>query len=131
MPDTSGLTSLVSRFSAAETLNRFKAALATRGVTLFAEIDHAAGAAAVGLNLRSTVVLIFGNAKAGTPLMQRDQRIGIDLPLKALIWEDENGATQISYNEPSWVGERHHLADPVLGAMSNLLKALAHEAAQG
>jgi uncharacterized protein (DUF302 family) len=70
-------------------------------MTVFARIDHAAGAAEVGLPLRPTELLIFGSAKGGTPLMQSDQAVGIDLPLKALVWEDANGKTWLSYNDPN------------------------------
>src|SRR5262249_18534229 len=78
----------------------------TRGLTVFARIDHAAGAAEVGLSLPPTWLLIFGNAKAGTPLMQSAQTIGIDLPLKALVWQDASGKTWLSYNDPAWLAKR-------------------------
>jgi hypothetical protein len=81
-----GLTTLPSAFGAKETMDRLQAEVKARGMTVFARVDHAAGAAQVGLSLRPTEVLIFGNAKAGTPLMQSNQSIGIDLPLKVLVW---------------------------------------------
>src|SRR5271166_5866282 len=86
-----GLTTIASAHEPAETISRFEAALRDKGMTLFARIDHAAGATEVGLSLRPTVLLIFGSAKAGTKLMQADQTIGIDLPLKALVWQDDTG----------------------------------------
>src|SRR5262249_59751021 len=86
------------------------AEIKAKGMTVFARIDHAAGAAQAGLSLRPTEVLIFGNAKAGTPLMQSNQTIGIDLPLKALVWQDAVGKVWLSYNEPSWLAEPHGLA---------------------
>src|SRR5262249_56845935 len=90
-----------------ETMDRLEAAVKAKGLTIFARIDHAAGAAEVGLSLRPTAVLIFGNAKAGTPLMQSNQTTGIDLPLKALVWQDESGKTWLSYNDPNWLANRH------------------------
>ncbi len=77
------------------------------GMTVFARIDHAAGAKAVDMPLRPTELLIFGNARGGTPLMQAQQTVGIDLPLKALAWEDADGKTWLSYNEPAWLAARH------------------------
>src|SRR5258705_8720141 len=101
------------------------------GMRVFARINHAAGAAAAGLSLRPTEVLIFGNAKAGTPLMQSVQTVGIDLPLKALIWQDAAGKTWISYNEPGWIAQRHGIADAqaVVNKMANLLSAISRKAA--
>ena len=102
-----------------------------KGLTVFARIDHAAGAAAVGLPLRPTELLIFGNAKGGTPLMQSIQSIGIDLPLKALVWQDASGGTWLSYNDPSWLAKRHGLGLEVeapVSAMTAALSAVAKEA---
>ncbi|MDB6043670.1 MAG: hypothetical protein JWM63_2221 [Gammaproteobacteria bacterium] len=84
----------------------------------FAHIDHAAGAAAVGLFLRPTELLIFGNARGGTPLMESVQTIGIDLPLKALLWQDESGITWLSYNNPNWLAKRHELDPEAWAAVS-------------
>ncbi|MFN5410049.1 DUF302 domain-containing protein, partial [Bradyrhizobium sp.] len=92
-----GLITLRSSFGPEETMNRFEAEVRAKGMTVFAHIDHAAGAAAVGLPLRPTDLLIFGAAKGGTPLMQVAQTIGIDLTLKALVWQDEAGTTFLSY----------------------------------
>jgi uncharacterized protein (DUF302 family) len=97
-----GLTTIPSSYGPKDTTDRLEAEIKARGMTLFARIDHAAGAAEVGLSLRPTEVLIFGNAKGGTPLMQSNQTIGIDLPLKVLVWQDASGKTWISYNDPSW-----------------------------
>src|SRR5215831_12087513 len=93
---TPGLITIESRYGPEETMNRFEAEVRARGMTVFAHIDHAAGAAAVGLALRPTELLIFGNAKSGTPLMQSTQTLGIDLPLKALVWQDASGKTRLS-----------------------------------
>ena len=120
-----GLTTLRSSYRPHDTMNRLEAEVKARGMTVFARIDHAAGAAGAGLSLPPTEVLIFGNAKAGTPLMQSVQTIGIDLPLKALIWQDASGVTWLSYNDPVWLAERHGLASETSTAIGNLSAALA------
>ena len=96
-----GLTTIPSSYGPKDTMERLEAAVRAKGLTVFARIDHTAGAAEVGLSLRPTEVLIFGNAKGGTPLMQANQTIGIDLPLKALVSQDASGNTWLSYNDPS------------------------------
>jgi uncharacterized protein (DUF302 family) len=121
-----GLTTIRSSHGPKDTMNRLEAEVKAKGMTVFARIDHAAGAAAVGLSLRPTELLIFGNAKGGTPLMQSNQKIGIDLPLKALVWEDASGATWLSYNDPSWLAKRHGLGPEVELAVSAM--AAAHNA---
>src|SRR5882672_7122072 len=98
-----GLTSIQSSFGPKATMDRLDAEISGREMIVFARIDHAAGAAEVGLTLRPTELIIFGNARGGTPLMQSVQTVGIDLPLKVLVWEDTAGKTWISYNEPSWI----------------------------
>jgi len=95
-----GLTTIKSHRGARETMNRLEEAVKARGMTVFARIDHAAGASAVGMPLNPTEVLIFGNARGGTPLMQSVPTIGIDLPLKALVWQDASGETWLSFNDP-------------------------------
>lgn len=126
-----GLITLRSSFGPEETMNQFEAEVRAKGMTVFAHIDHAAGAAAVELPLRPTDLLIFGAAKGGTPLMQAEQTIGIDLPLKVLVWQDEAGTTFLSYNDPAYLTRRHGLgngANPVVEAMSRALKAIAAKA---
>jgi uncharacterized protein (DUF302 family) len=128
-----GLTSLQSAFGPKETMDRLEAEVKSRGMTVFARIDHARGAADVGLDLRPTEVLVFGNAKGGTPLMQSNQSIGIDLPLKALVWKDQSGTVWLSYNEPGWLAKRHGLgaaAQPALEALAAMLKSLAKGATE-
>jgi uncharacterized protein (DUF302 family) len=123
-----GLVNIASSHGPEETMSRFEAEVRARGLTVFAHIDHAAGAAAAGMSLRPTELLIFGNARGGTPLMQSVQTIGIDLPLKALVWQDASGTTWLSYNDPGWVAHRHGLgreADATLSALSALLSGLA------
>src|ERR1700690_4399078 len=102
-----GLITIGSRFDFRTTLEKLEQAIASNGMTLLARIDHAEGASLAGLSLRPTVVLIFGNAKAGTPLMQASRAIGIDLPLKILVWEDDNGQTKMTYNDVEWLAKRH------------------------
>jgi uncharacterized protein (DUF302 family) len=126
-----GLITLRSAFGPQETMNRLEAEVRAKGMTVFAHIDHAAGAVAAGLPLRPTDLLIFGAAKGGTPLMQQQQTIGIDLPLKALVWQDEAGATYLSYNYPTYLTQRHGLGEavkPVVDAMSGILKDVAAKA---
>ena len=126
-----GLVSVQSRVSASETLDRLLSAIAARKLTVFARVDHAAGAASVGMPLRPTEVVLFGNPKGGTPLMQECQTAGIDLPLKALVWQDAEGKVWLTYNDPAWIGQRHGLGGasaPAANAMTALMGALAQEA---
>ena len=126
-----GLTSIQSSFGPKETMDRLVAEIRAKGMSVFARIDHAAGAAEVGLTLRPTELIIFGNARGGTPLMQAAQTVGIDLPLKALVWEDAAGKTWISYNEPKWIVQRHDVANaqPIVTKMADLLSAISTAAA--
>jgi uncharacterized protein (DUF302 family) len=112
-------------------MDRLATEIQTKGMKVFARIDHAAGAAEVGLTLRPTELIIFGNARGGTPLMQLAQTVGIDLPLKALVWQDAAGKTWLSYNEPSWIAQRHGVADaePIVSKMADLLSAISRKAA--
>jgi uncharacterized protein (DUF302 family) len=126
-----GLTTIRSSYGPKDTMNRLEAEVKAKGLTVFARIDHAAGAAEVGLPLPPTELLIFGNAKGGTPLMQATQSIGIDLPLKALVWQDASGATWLSYNDPAWLAKRHglgHEVDPTVSALAAALNAVARTA---
>ena len=129
-----GLITIGSRNSVKVTVDRLEARLKVTGVTVFARIDHAAGAASAGMPLRPTELLIFGNPKAGTPLMQANQTIGIDLPLKILVWEDDSGGVWITYNDPTWLAKRHNLggnAAAAVKAMGDALTKLAEAAAAG
>jgi len=126
-----GLITIRSSYGPEDTMSRFEAEVRAKGMTVFARVDHAAGARAVGLSLRPTELLIFGNAKAGTPLMQSMQTIGIDLPLKALVWQDASGSTWLSYNDPSWLAKRHgsgREVETTVGAMAAALNAIARTA---
>jgi uncharacterized protein (DUF302 family) len=119
-----GLITIRSSFGPEDTMTRLEAEVKAKGLTVFARIDHAAGAAAVGLPLRPTDLIIFGNAKGGTPLMQQAQTAGIDLPLKALVWQDEQGATWLSYNDPAWLAGRHGVGEPAKAAVTAMTGAL-------
>jgi uncharacterized protein (DUF302 family) len=120
-----GLTRVPSAHGVKATIDRLESEVKSKGLTVFARIDHAAGAKEVSMPLRPTELLIFGNARGGTPLMQAAQTSGIDLPLKALAWEDAGGKVWLSYNEPAWIGERHHVAGDAMAAAQRLAAALA------
>ncbi len=131
MPDD-GLITIPSNYSARQTLDRLEAALRAAGITIFARIDHGAGAASAGLALRPTQVLIFGSPKGGTPLMQADQRIGLDLPLRVLAWEDEAGNANLTYTNIDWLAARYGLGPltaPAREALAKLLAKFTAEAA--
>src|SRR5947208_11076395 len=126
-----GLTSIESTFGPKETMDRLEAEIHQKGMNVFARIDHAAGAANAGLALAPTELIIFGNARGGTPLMQSVQTVGIDLPLKALVWQDAANKTWLSYNGPGWIARRHGIADKggVVGKMSEMLGLITKKAA--
>ena len=125
-----GLISVESSHTVKSTADRLEAALKAKGMTVFTRIDHAAGAQKAGKQLRPTELVIFGNPKVGTPLMQCDQRIAIDLPQKALIWEDEGGQVWLSYNDPKYLAKRHNLkgCDKVLNKVANALANFSKKA---
>jgi len=125
-----GLTSIQSSFGPKATMERLEAQIQASGLKVFARIDHAAGAAEVGLPLPPTDLIIFGNARGGTPLMQSVQTVGIDLPLKILVWQDAANNTWLSYNEPGWIAQRHGVAgrESAIDKMADLLRAIAREA---
>ena len=120
-----GLVTLPSVHDFATTLRRLAQALEAKGLTIFASVDHAAGAANIGMTLRPTTMLMFGNAAGGTPLMQAAQTAGIDLPLKALVWQGKDGSVRLSYNDPGWIAERHGISDSAASAVAGLRGALA------
>jgi uncharacterized protein (DUF302 family) len=126
-----GLITIKSGYGPEETMNRLEAEVRSRRMTVFAHIDHAAGAAAVGLSLRPTELLIFGDARAGTPLMQSNQIAGIDLPLKVLVWQDAAGIAWLTYQDPVFLAQRHNLDDAGktrAAAMAAALEAIASKA---
>jgi uncharacterized protein (DUF302 family) len=117
-----GLVAVKSPLPPKATLDKFEAIAKERGLMVFARIDHAAGAAKVGKTLRPTELLIFGNPQGGTPLMECAQSAGIDLPLKALAWEDAQGQSWLGYNDPAYLAKRHEAA--ACPVVENLRKAL-------
>lgn len=121
-----GLVTKKSAHSVAQTLDRLEGALKDKGIVVFARIDHAAGAKKAGMHLRPTELLIFGNPKLGTPLIESKQTIGIDLPLKVLAWQDENGQVWLTYNAPAFLANRHGITDraQVLKKMTGALHKL-------
>jgi uncharacterized protein (DUF302 family) len=125
-----GMIVVASRPAPAEALDRLSEIVTEKGLTIFARIDHEAGAKAAGMELRPTALLIFGNARAGTPVMQAAQTAGIDLPLKVLAWRDADGKNWLGYNDPLWIGERHGAdAKPALAQMAQALAAMVRQAA--
>lgn len=110
-----GITRIASQHSVTTTLERLESLLKERGVMVFARIDFSGDAARAGLTMRPEQMLIFGNPKAGTPLMQSAPAAGLDLPLKALVWQDASGQTQVAYNDPQYIIRRHGL-DAALAA---------------
>ena len=133
-PDTTppGLISVKSSLPVKELVDKLVHLVESKGLTVFCRVDHAAGAATAGMQLRPTTVVIFGNAKGGTPLMQAAQTIGIDLPLKVLAWEDASGQRWLSYNDPLWLTERHCIqaeGAATANAMRTLLSTVTEAAA--
>jgi len=124
------LVTLPSAHGASETVGRLKSLLTQKGIQVFAHVDHAAAAEKAGLSLRPTQVLIFGNPRAGTPLMQSQQTIGLDLPLRVLVWEDGEGKVWLTYRRPELLAQRHHVTghDEAVKALDDGLAALARAA---
>jgi uncharacterized protein (DUF302 family) len=120
-----GLVAVKSPYTPQQTSERLQAELAKRNLTVFARIDHAAGAARIGKTLRPTEVVIFGNPQGGTPFMECAQTVGIDLPLKALVWQDAAGQTWIGYNDPAFLARRHEAAQcPVVEGLRKALDGI-------
>ena len=124
-----GLVTKTSDYGVQETIDRLEKVFKKKGVTVFAKINHGAGAKKIGAKLSPTQIIIFGTPKIGTPLMQSNQKIGIDLPLKVLAWKDKNGKVMIAYNDPKYLAKRHHIKDrdnvfgKMGGAVNNLTNA--------
>ncbi len=120
-----GLITIDSQYSVKETADRLESVLVNKGMTIFDRIDHSQGALSVGKELRPTVLLIFGNPRLGTVLMQCSQTAGIDLPQKALIWKDNTGQVHLTYNDPGYLADRHSLkgcgevVEKITGALKN------------
>jgi uncharacterized protein (DUF302 family) len=127
-----GLVIKPSAYSVAETLDRFETIARKKGITIFARVDHAGGASNAGLTLPATELLIFGNPKLGTPLMNSQRLAAIDLPLKLLAWEDDKGKVWLAYNDPAYLATRHAISDQtnVIKKMSAALNKLSDFAAK-
>jgi uncharacterized protein (DUF302 family) len=120
-----GLITIPSAHDVETTIQRLTSTLEAKDVTIFARIDHAAD---TDRSVRPTTVLLFGNPAAGVPLIRQAQTVGIDLPLKAMIWQDAKGTVQFSYNDPRWIAARHHIGSQgrrAVHAMASALAALA------
>jgi uncharacterized protein (DUF302 family) len=126
---SSGLVELLSNHSVDETVEKLKAILQEKGITLFALIDHSGEAAKVGMQMRPTKLLIFGNPKGGTPVMLASPSSAIDLPLKILIWEDAQGKVWVTHNSTAYLQERHNLPSELLPNIA-VIEALAKKAAE-
>ena len=128
-----GMVTTISRYGVSDLVGHLVEFLQANDVTVFAQIDHATNAASVGLSMRPTVLLIFGNPAVGTELMLDRQEIGLDLPLKALVWEDENGETWLTYDDGLWLAKRHRLGphhDATLQAIETFMSSIARAATQ-
>ena len=124
-----GLIAMRSPYDAQMTVQRLEQQITERGLTIFARIDHAAGAAKVGASLRFTTLLVFGNPKGGTPFMLCEQTVAIDLPLKALVWEDAYAQVWLGYNDPVFIAKRHGVVNcPVVTKMQETLEQVARDA---
>jgi uncharacterized protein (DUF302 family) len=122
-----GMVHLSSPHSVSETFKRLESLVAARGLPILARIDHSGDAAKAGLKMPPTELLIFGNAKAGTPVMIASPTAALDLPLKALVWEDAEGKVWLSYNDPEYLKQRHNIPDDLLKNISGI-RAIAEEA---
>jgi uncharacterized protein (DUF302 family) len=124
-----GILQVASRYTVDETVNRLESILAERGVRLFALIDHSGEAEKIGMKMRPTKLLIFGNPKGGTPVMVAAPTLAIDLPLKALVSEDEGGKVWVSYNSPEYLQQRHGVPEDLIKNIA-VVGALAAEAVE-
>jgi uncharacterized protein (DUF302 family) len=129
MASINGLISQKSAHDARETARRFRAAAEQAGLTVFAEVDHGRNAAEAGLALGPCIVLLFGNPRAGTLLMQLNPQAGIDLPFKVLAWTDETGDTWLGWNDPQWVADRHGLGSEAQATVSAIAAGMDRLAA--
>ena len=127
-----GMVTIKSSHSVSETVNRLEQALSAAGFKIFARVNHGAGAKSVDMALAPTELLIFGKPAAGTKLMQSQRTVGIELPLKYLVWEDADGQVMVGWNDPAWITQRHGIDDraPVVGKMQGALKKFATEASK-
>ncbi len=125
--ETNGIIKIKSTHSVSETIDKLETVLTKKGMTIFKRVNHTAGANKVDLQLRPTELLIFGNPKVGTPLMQCSQTAALDLPQKALAYKDENGQVWLAYNDPAYMAKRHNLknCDAAVQKVTNALARFA------
>ncbi len=125
-----GMISKASKYSVTETMNKLEAVLKKKGITVITRWSHSDKAKSVGINLRPTELILFGNPKMGSHLFTSQQTAGIDLPLKALAWQDKNGKVWLSYNAPAYIARRHHITDrkKIIAKMTNALNKLTNVA---
>jgi uncharacterized protein (DUF302 family) len=128
--DDAGLVTVASAFPVSETVDRLASAAEAAGMRVFARVDHGAGAAEAGMQLRPTELLLVGNPRGGTPLMQDRQTAGIDLPLRALAWEDADGRVWVTTNDATWIAARHGLGEASAGAVAAVSAGLARIVAE-
>jgi uncharacterized protein (DUF302 family) len=125
-----GMANVRSPYAVAETVRRLEVVLSGKGIPILARINHAVGAITAGLWMRPTEVLIFGNARAGTPLMLAAPSLALDLPLRTLVWEDEHGVVWVSYNTPEYLQERHGFPEELMANISGI-RAIVEQAVRG
>jgi uncharacterized protein (DUF302 family) len=126
--NAAGIINLACKHPVATIVDRLESLLQAKGIKIFLRLDQAAEAKVVGLTMRPTVLLIFGDPKTGTPLMNRYPSIALDLPLKVLVWEAADGSVWLSYNDPEFLQQRHSLEAPPFGAVGGLLQTVAQSA---
>ena len=126
-PSGNGMVHLPSPYSVASTLQRLESVITTKGLTIFARIDHSGEAAKVGLKMPPTELLIFGSPKSGTPLMIASPTLALDLPLKALVWQDVDGAAWLSYNAPEYLQQRHNIPEALIQNIAGI-RSICEEA---
>ena len=132
MRNENGLITVFSHHSAAKTVSKLIDIVKSKEMTVFAVIDHSSNAKEIGLSLRPSVLIIFGNPRAGTPLMMDSPTFAIDLPVKVLVWEDVNGKVWLTYNDPTWLTSRHQVSEAsmtIINAIEAGMKIVTAEAA--
>jgi uncharacterized protein (DUF302 family) len=125
-PSPEGIITKPSPFPFDETVTRIEEVVRARGLTLFALVDHSGEAARVGLSMRPTKLLLFGSPAAGTPLMVTSPLLALDLPLKALVWQDDSAQVLVSYNSTAYLAARHHLPESLLPNIAGIDALIAH-----
>lgn len=125
-PSDNGIVHLQSPYSVPETLQRLEALVTAKGLTIFARVDHSGEAAKIGMQMQPTELLLFGSPKSGTPMMIASPTLAIDLPLKALAWQDVDGAVWLSYNSPEYLQQRHKIPESLLQNIAGIRSICEH-----